>query len=152
MDLAVVAFQVQPFRYALPLAAVDRVLSMVEITPLPSAPSVVSGLINVAGIVTPVLDIRRRLGAPRRGPSLEGRLVLARSRKRALALEADTVDGVMMVDRRSIAAASSILPGIGQVEGVVAAGDGFILIQDIEAFLSPTEEWALDDALRELQA
>lgn len=33
--------------YALPLAVADRVLRMVEITPLPGAPAVVEGVINI---------------------------------------------------------------------------------------------------------
>ena len=35
--------------YALHLAAVERVLRMVEVTPLPGAPDAVEGVINIQG-------------------------------------------------------------------------------------------------------
>jgi purine-binding chemotaxis protein CheW len=54
-------------RLALPAAAVERILRMAEVTPLPGAPPGVAGVLNVQGSVLPVVDPRPRLataGAP----------------------------------------------------------------------------------------
>ena len=49
-----VLFTVDKQTYALPLAAAERVLHMVEVTPLPGAPDAVEGVINIQGEVVPV--------------------------------------------------------------------------------------------------
>lgn len=56
-------------RYALSLAQVERVIRAVEITPLPQAPEIITGVINVRGRVIPVVDIRKRFRLPVRESS-----------------------------------------------------------------------------------
>ena len=53
-------------RYALPLSVVERVVRMIEITPVPHTPDIVLGVINAQGRVIPVVDIRRRFRLPTR--------------------------------------------------------------------------------------
>jgi purine-binding chemotaxis protein CheW len=61
-----VVFRLDERRYALPLAAVERVVRSVTVTPLPGAPAIVLGGINVHGRVLPVLNVRRRFRMPDR--------------------------------------------------------------------------------------
>ena len=55
-------------RLALPAAAVERILRMAEVTPLPGAPPGVAGVLNVQGSVLAVVDSRPRL-ATASGPA-----------------------------------------------------------------------------------
>jgi chemotaxis signal transduction protein len=48
-------------RYALPAAAVERILPMAALTPLPGAPRDVAGLLNLHGEILPVVDPRPHL-------------------------------------------------------------------------------------------
>jgi purine-binding chemotaxis protein CheW len=48
-----VAFSVDTRRFALPLDAVERVVRAAEYTPLPLAPDVVLGALDVAGEILP---------------------------------------------------------------------------------------------------
>src|SRR3989304_6861370 len=81
--------------YALPLTAVDRILRMVEVTPLPGAPDVVEGVIDIQGEVVAVVSIRRRLGLASRRVEISDSLVVARARNRRLAVIAESVPGVV---------------------------------------------------------
>lgn len=49
-------------RVVLPGAAVERVLPMAELTPLPEPPPGIAGVLNVGGATLPVVDARLRLG------------------------------------------------------------------------------------------
>ena len=55
-----VVFSLDDQRYALPLARVHRCIRVVAITPLPEAPAIVLGIIDLGGAVIPVINIRRR--------------------------------------------------------------------------------------------
>ena len=48
-------------RYALPLDRAERLIHAVDVTPLPNAPPVVRGVINVHGQLVPVVSLRQRV-------------------------------------------------------------------------------------------
>lgn len=143
-----VVFLLDDRRYALRLSAVDRVVRMVDVTPLPQAPDIVLGVINAQGRVIPVINLRRRFRLPERPDfSVRDRLVIARTAQRPVALVADAVDGVLTHSAQDAVAAHEVLPGVEHVEGVVKLDDGLVLIHDLNRFLSLDEAQSLDRAL-----
>ena len=134
-------------RYALHLAAVDRVVRMVRITPISTAPEILLGVVNRGGVVIPVMDVRRRFNLPEREISLSDRLIFARTKRRLVALVADTVSGVIECLEHSLISAERILPELAHIEGVIKLADGLILIHNLDKFLSIEEEAAVDMAL-----
>ena len=133
--------------YALHLEAVDRILRMAEVTPLPGAPDAVAGVINIQGEVVPIVSIRRRLGLAHRGVGVSDSLVVARARARRLAIIAESVLGVVERPADAVVSTSDISQGIEHIEGVLKTSDGLVLIQDLDRFFSPDEEQSLDLAL-----
>jgi purine-binding chemotaxis protein CheW len=140
--LELVSFAVDGRRLGLELEAVERVVAMVAIDPLPGAPEAVLGAIDVAGTVVPVYDVRRRLGLPVREYGPDASLVLARTARRMVALPADAVDGVRSVD----AVTDGEAIGLEHIAGVAPLDDGLLLIEDLDAFLTPEEERRLAEA------
>ena len=141
-------FTLDERRYALTLLCVERVVFVVDITPLPKAPPVVLGVVNVKGDIVPVYDVRRRFRLPQRAINLTDQLMIARTSQQTVALLVDSVDGVIEVAEEDIAAAQGILPDIEYVQGIVKLPDGLVLIHDLEQFLSAEEERTLDEALK----
>lgn len=148
--MALVVFGIEGQRYGLPLAVVQRVLPMVAVSPLPRAPDVALGVINVQGAVVPVLDIRRRFGLPPRDHGPNAHLVVARTTRRTLALPVDAVLGVREVPVEAVTSPEAVLPQTEYVAGIVALVDGLLFIHDLEACLSWDEEQRLDASLDEI--
>jgi purine-binding chemotaxis protein CheW len=137
--------------YGLDLAAVERVVRTVEITPLPKAPEIVLGVVNFQGRVVPVLNMRKRFCLPEREVSLTDHLIIAHTSQRDVALAADAVSGVIERSEHEIIAARDIVPRMEYVEGVVMLEDGLVLIHDLDTFLSLEEESKLDGAMEEAE-
>lgn len=135
--------------YALRLDAVERVVRAVEITPLPDAPEIVRGIINVQGRIVPVIDLRRCFHFPERQIRLSDQFVISSASQRAVAFAVDAVHGVVRCPREAVVPVAEILPGAGAVEGVMKLMDGMVLIPDIDKVLSPDEETRLDQGLTE---
>jgi purine-binding chemotaxis protein CheW len=133
-------------RYALRLDAVERAVRIVEIVPLPQAPDIVLGVIDVHGRIIPVVDTRKRFGLPARRLTLDDHLIIARTPNRSLALLVDRVNDAIECAATDVTAAAEILPGIGYVDGVAKLADGTILIHDLATFLSLDEAAGLDAA------
>jgi purine-binding chemotaxis protein CheW len=145
--MRLVVFSIERQRYALHLSAVDRALRAVQVTPLPNAPAIVLGVINVEGRVVPVVNIRARFGLDEREMRLSDALILARTPKRTVALSADAVEGLLERPTRQIQDAASIFPELPYLQGVAKLDDGLVLIHDLASFLSLDEERELDVAM-----
>ena len=145
--LQLVVFQLEERRHALALGSVERVLAMVAISPLPEAPPIALGVINVAGAIVPVFDLRARFAFPRRDYGLGAHLVLVRGARRRLALATDQVLGVIEVAAEGVTTPDTAVPGTRSLAGIAALPDGLLFIHDLDALLSLEEEQRLDRAL-----
>jgi purine-binding chemotaxis protein CheW len=133
--------------YALRTAAIERVVHMVEITPVPQAPDIVLGVISVQGQIIPVLNPRKRFRLPEHNIGLRNQLIIAHTGRRPVALVVDAVTDVVEYAATAVTAAETLLPGFAYVQGVAQLADGLVLIHDLDTFLSLQEERALDEAM-----
>lgn len=145
--LSLVVFSIAGQRYALNLPVVERVVCMVEVSPLPKAPVIVLGVINFHGQILPVIDIRRRFGHSPSHYGLTSCLLVAQTSRRKLALPVDEILGVQDVPSENVSLPDAVLPGTGLVAGIAALSDGVLLIHDLDTFLSLDEEQRLTEAL-----
>jgi len=122
-------------RYALHLSAVSRVVRMVELSPLPTAPPSLLGLVNVQGEVLPVVNLRSLFRHLLRPPAVEDVLVIAGAAGRKLALAADAVKGVLPGAGDSLVADPELMRPAGLWEGVVRLPDGLVPVCDLEKIL-----------------
>jgi purine-binding chemotaxis protein CheW len=145
--LKLVVFALDAQKFALYLSSVERVVPVVEITQLPKAPDIVTGIINVQGRIIPVVNIRKRFQLPMKETDLTDKLVISQTTRRTAAIIVDAVCGVIEYPEQKIITAENVLPGMEYIDGVVKADDGMILIHDLDKFLSLDEEEALNKAL-----
>lgn len=142
-----VVFSLGEQRHALPLGTVERIVRAVEVTPLPDAPEIVLGVMDMAGRVLPVLSLRRRFGMPEREVSPENQFLIAWTGHRTVALVVDEAQGVIERPDTEIVGADQIVPGLEHIQGVVKLEDGLVLICDLGKFLSLGEARDLADAM-----
>jgi purine-binding chemotaxis protein CheW len=143
-----VIFSLDDQRYALPLDQVQRSIRVVAITPLPEAPAIVLGIIDLAGVVIPVINLRERFKLRPRAIRLSDHLIIANTGRLTVALLADETMGVIQVPRAISMPSSGIMSGLGLVDGAIKLSDGLILIHDLERLLSLEEESEISRGLR----
>ena len=143
-------FELAGARMALVAGLVSEVVRAVEIEPLPQAPAVVSGVINVRGVLTPVIDLRRRLGLAAKPLSPEDHFIVADCGPRRVALHVDRALDLLSIRELAIEplAAEAASP---YVAGALALPDGVLVIYDLATFLSTSEAAALSLALQPVQ-
>ena len=129
-------FCVEDGRYALDVTDVERIVRAGEVTIVPDVPDFIRGLINVAGNIIPVIDMRRRLGLPIRDMALSDRFILISVAGRLRALLVDGVEGVVELPTPSVTSlktkVNDAIPTATMVDGNI------VLIQSIEAFVFET--------------
>jgi purine-binding chemotaxis protein CheW len=142
-----VVFRLGDQRYALMLAVVERIVRAVEVMQLPKSPAIVIGVINVEGLILPVLNLRGRAGLPDKEITPGDQFLIARTAQRRVVLVVDEAEGVVESAGANIIEPDGIVPGLDQVKGVIKFEDGLALIYDLERFLSADEAAALDEAM-----
>nr|WP_320049789.1 chemotaxis protein CheW [uncultured Desulfuromonas sp.] len=145
----IIIFSLNELRCAVSLDAVERVVRMVEITPLPGAMPPLEGIINVQGHVVPVVDLRDRFGFAPQPVKPADQLMIVRWKERALALRVDTVCEVSSFDNASQTTSDDILPHLPFLAGVVKTADGLILIHDLDQLLSEQDYRSVQHQLEE---
>ncbi|TGE32162.1 chemotaxis protein CheW [Desulfosporosinus sp. Sb-LF] len=127
-------FCVEEVRYALEVAAVKRIVRATEVTFLPEAPDSVRGLINVAGEIIPVIDMRQRLGLAGREMELSDRFILSNMAGMSIALLVDRVEGVVELPIQSVTSVKTAVQDT--VTKAVTVEGNIVLIQPLEALVS----------------
>ena len=145
--ILLLVFDLYERRYALPLRQVERVFRAVDVTPLPEAPAIVMGVVDVHGEILPVFNMRSALGFAEREIALDDQLLVARAAHRTVALAVDKTHGVVECPADAVVMAESILPRSQQFDGIVQLPDGLALIHDLNRFLSLEEDRILEMAM-----
>ncbi len=148
--LYLLIFTLDNQRFALPVSSMERVFPVVEVTPLPDAPDIVTGIVNIHGSIIPVFNIRRRFRLPETAVNLTDKLIIAHTAGRSVGIVVDAVSDVMEYPEKDIVNADKIVPGMEYIDGVAKLDDNIILIHNIDKFLSPGEENKLDEAVEKL--
>ena len=144
----IVEFTLDELSFALSLPAVVKVIHAVEIRPLPKAPEIITGIINVRGQIIPVADIRKRFELAAREIDPDDRLIIADTGIRQVAILVDTVTGIRDLAPGQLSDAKETLPFTEHIRGIAKVDDGLILIYDLDRFLSLDEEKELEQALK----
>ena len=120
--------------FGTPVPKVQEVIQHQEMTRVPLAPDVVSGLINLRGQIVAAVDLRRRLGLPDRPAGQLAMNVVVRTSDGAVSLLVDEIGDVIEVDEQTLEAPPETLQGFARevVRGVYKLSGRLLLALDID--------------------
>lgn len=104
--LQVIVLKVGNERYGIDLADVAEVLPPLRATPVPGAPAVFSGVINIHGEILPVMDLRRFLSLDAIEDGSIARIILLSKDGRKMGLQIERVEQIRRIERRELLNAS----------------------------------------------
>jgi purine-binding chemotaxis protein CheW len=127
--------------YGVDILKVQEIRGYEKVTPIPAAPPYLKGIVNLRGIIVPVIDLRVKFGMPEpRYDSLTVVIVL-RIGAQVIGIVVDGVSDVVRLTASEVKPA----PRLGAVVdssflgGLATQDDRMILLLDIEKFLSSGE-------------
>jgi purine-binding chemotaxis protein CheW len=145
--LEILIFELGGQRYGLPVSAIREIVGAVLPMPLPGAPAVVEGVINLRGSVVPVLDLRQWFHQPAKPLEPSDHFVIARVADRLMALRVDHATDLARLAPADV----EDLQGIGSsgqyVDRVAKLPDDLVLIQDLGALLLQAESAEIEQLL-----
>jgi len=134
-------FYLDRLLFGVELKGVQEVIRSLEMTKVPLAPGVVSGLINLRGQIVTAVDLRRRLELQPAPPGTLAMNVVVRSDDGAVSLQVDEIGDVVEVEESSFEKPPETLRGSVRdvILGVHKLDGRLMHVLDIEKACQMTE-------------
>lgn len=121
-DNKVVVFRVGREEYAVTIAAVKEVGPWTQPTPVPEAPPMVEGVIDLRGDIIPVIDLGKLFRTTRSKEPADSRILIMEVGGQQAGFVVDDVTEVHAVDPANIAPPSPVLRMAGSSTGSMVSG------------------------------
>ncbi len=146
-EIQLACFQVGEQMYALDILRIKEVIRPQKLTPVPKAPKFIEGVINLRGVVIPVVDLRRRFDQAVLGTGGKSRVIISVLAGKIIGLMVDAVAEVRNFTRQDIQPAPRFLKGkeADYFLGVCQRDDDLVMIVNLEKILSSDEKIDLEN-------
>ncbi len=151
-----VTFQVGTEEYGLDINCITEVIRPLKITALPKMPAFIEGVVNLRGVIIPVVDLRNRFERsatdqdPRKRRMIitRGALQASKGQHGLLGLVVDRVDEVIHIPKKDIEQAPHGATGRNAdfIKGMGKVADRLIILFDLGRILNQQERTALVEA------
>jgi len=129
-ELKVIVFSLGDEEYGVEVEHVQTIERMMPMTRVPKTPPFIKGVINLRGVVTPVMDLRGRFGLPEREYTDDTRIIIVKLGDIELGMIVDRANDVIDVDSDNIENPPEVVGGIRAkyLRGVAKIGDNRLLV------------------------
>jgi purine-binding chemotaxis protein CheW len=143
-EIKVIVFALAQEEYGVEVEKVRTIERMLPMTRVPKTPAFVKGVINLRGVVVPVIDLRGRFGLQEKEYSDNTRIIIVNIKDKDLevGMIVDSANDVIDVDTDMIETPPEIVGGIQAkyLRGVAKVGESRLLvILNLEEVLNKQE-------------
>jgi purine-binding chemotaxis protein CheW len=149
-DVQLVTFKVSGQDFAFNIFQVERILRYEAPAPLPKAPDFLEGVLRYVGAAVPLIDLRKRLGAP--APLREEtRTVILEWEGGKIGVVVDAVTEVLHVAANEVTAPPNIVKGLAAeyIAGIVVREGRTVIVLNTARLLNSKEKLALESVVKE---
>jgi purine-binding chemotaxis protein CheW len=146
-DVQLVTFKLGGQDFAFNIFQVERILRYEAPAPLPKAPEFLEGVLQYQGGAVPLVDLRKRLGAPAALRD-DTRTVILEFDGGKIGVVVDTVTEVMQVAAQAVTPPPGIVRGLAAeyIAGIVVQNGRTIVVLNTNKLLNAKEKLALQGA------
>lgn len=146
-----ITFTVNGEEYGIAIMSVLEIKGWTETTRLPNQPEYLLGVLNLRGVIVPIMDLRFRFGAGKTQTSSTNVIIIVSIEERYVGILVDAVSDILTVSNNDI----QVVPNISGTQrdhflsGLVTIQDRMVAILELERLLEASEE--LHDAMSSVE-
>jgi purine-binding chemotaxis protein CheW len=140
-----ISFAIGDDQYGVDIMAVREIKGWSAITHLPKQPDYVRGVLNLRGVIVPIIDLRCRFGQGQTEATPLHIVIIVQIGARQVGLLADRVLDIVAQDASQIQPVPKIAQGarVEFLSGLVTVDDAMIALIDLPNLLNPRQEGEL---------
>ncbi|MGE7185222.1 chemotaxis protein CheW [Peribacillus sp. NPDC006672] len=137
-DMKVIVFQIKDKEYAIPVEKVSGIEKLLHITRVPKAVQFVKGVINLRGVITPIIDLRVRFGFEEMAYDESTRIIIVILDDMEVGLIVDSANDVLDIPVDSIEPQPEVVGHLASeyISGVAKIEKRLLVLINLEKALS----------------
>jgi len=141
IDKKVIVFQLKDEEYAVPVACVGSIERMQSITRVPQTADFVRGVINLRGVVTPIIDLRVRFGMQPAEDSESTRIIIVYIDEVEVGLVVDSANDVIDIPENAIEPAPEVVGtvDVDYIDGVAKLENRLLILLHLENIIKSND-------------
>lgn len=134
----VIVFQLGDKEYAIPVSQVQGIEKTMFITRVPRTVGYVKGVINLRGVVTPIIDLRERFGIHSDIQGEDTRIIIISHEEMEVGLIVDAANDVMDLDKMKIEPQPEVVGSLEEefIAGVAKVENRLLILLNLEKVLN----------------
>ena len=143
-NLKVVVFQLADKEYVIPVSQVQGIEKLIHITRVPKTPPFVKGVINLRGVVTPIIDLKSRFGLGESNLNDSSRIIIISLDDMNVGVIVDSANDVLDIPKDSIEPQPEVVGGLEQdfIAGVTKIDKRLLILLHLDLVLNPIKTGA----------
>ena len=127
--------------YGIDILRVQEIRSYEQPTRIANAPHFIKGVVNLRGVIVPIIDLRLKLGCETAEYNAFTVVIVLNVKGRVVGAVVDSVSDVMELTREHIKAAPEMHSNIDGnfITGIGSVGDRMLILMDIEGLMSSAD-------------
>ncbi|MDQ0298723.1 purine-binding chemotaxis protein CheW [Salibacterium salarium] len=140
--LKVIVFQLKEEEYAMEVDYIQSIERMQSVTRIPGVESYIIGVMNLRGIITPVIDLRKRFNIERFEYDDATRILVLNKDDNEIGFIVDGANDVMDIPVSEIEPTPEVVGGVAEeyLRGVVKLEDRLFTLLHLDKILNKSEE------------
>ncbi|WP_134686218.1 chemotaxis protein CheW [Brevibacillus migulae] len=145
-EVKVIVFRLQDEEYGVEVNQVLSIEKLDHITRVPRTPAFVKGVINLRGVVTPIIDLRSRFGLEEASYTETTRVIIVAVNELEVGLIVDAANDVIDIPVNAIEPAPEVVGGVEAVylRGVAKLEKRLLILLNLDKVLNTEEMKQLD--------
>lgn len=129
-EIKMIVFSIGTEEYGIEVDHVKTIERMMPLTRVPKTPAFVKGVVNLRGVVVPVLHLASRFGLPESEPTENSRIVMVHAGDLEVGFIVDAANDVIDVNSDLIEAPPEVVGGIRAkyLRGIARIGESRLLV------------------------
>ena len=147
-NIQLICFKLGAEEYGFDIMQIKEIMRYQKITPIPKAASFIEGVINLRGMVVPVIDLRKRFELPV-DVNIKCRIIIAQVETKIVGLIIDDVTDIVTLPKTSILPSPKTVKGVEveYLDGMADMERGLLLVLNLNRLLTAEEKGAIDESL-----
>lgn len=146
-------FRLGAEEYGIDILRVQEIRSYEEPTRIANAPHFIKGVVNLRGVIVPVVDLRMKLGCEKVEYNGFTVVIVLNVLGRVVGAVVDSVSDVLELSQDVIKPAPEMNTGVDSsfITGIASVGERMLILMDIASLMSSADMGLMDSVTQSLQ-
>ncbi len=141
-QIQIVSFKLGNEEFGIDIAKVKEINKLSNISKVPNAPRFVEGIVNLRGMIVPLVGLRTKLNLPRKEYDNKTRIVIVEFEGKSIGLIVDEVNEVLRIDNSVLEDPASMSKDIKNeyIDSFIKLGEKILILLNLQPILNDKDE------------